>query len=89
LYSHKQLEDWKVRVDKLRKHADKVFVIANTDAAGMSVVNALQMQAILGGPMRAPASLLSTYPKELAGFTANQTVQGKLFRSETRNRRVA
>jgi hypothetical protein len=66
-----------------------VFVITNNDGAGMSVVNALQLQAMLGGPMKAPASLLSAYPEDLAGFSANQPVQRRLFASETAGRRVA
>jgi uncharacterized protein YecE (DUF72 family) len=89
LYSGKQLEEWKARIDKIRKHSEKVFVITNNDGAGMSVVNALQLQAMLGGPMKAPASLLSAYPEDLAGFSANQPVQRRLFASETAGRRVA
>lgn len=89
LYSSKQLEDWKTRIDKIRKYSDRVFVITNNDGAGMSVVNALQIQAMLGGSTKAPASLLSTYPQELAGFSANQPVQRRLFASGTADRRVA
>ena len=89
LYSSKQLEDWKTRIDKIRKHSDRVFVITNNDSAGISVVNALQLQAMLGGSTKAPASLLSTYPQELAGFSANQPVQSRLFASGTADRRVA
>jgi uncharacterized protein YecE (DUF72 family) len=89
VYTHKRLEDWRARIEKISKHADKVFLIVDNDAAGISMVNALQIQGMLGGPMRAPACLLSAYPEELVGFTANQAVQARLFRNGTENRRVA
>ena len=87
LYSKRELEEWRTRIDKIRSHADRTFVFTNNDGAGMSVVNALQLQGMLGGPMKAPASLLRSYPKELAGFSDARSLQQQLF--ESADRRVA
>jgi uncharacterized protein YecE (DUF72 family) len=87
LYSEAELAEWKERIGQVRKHADQTFVITNNDGRGMSTVNALQLQTMLGGSTKAPPSLLSAYPEELAGFTANQPMQRSLFGSS--GRRVA
>jgi uncharacterized protein YecE (DUF72 family) len=88
LYPPAELEEWKQRIDTVRKHADHTFVFTNNDGGGMSVVNALQLQLMFGGRSKAPPLLLSAYPDELAGFTANQPVQKKLFTNGV-DRRVA
>lgn len=48
LYSEEELLAWKKRIDKIRSCAADTFVVFNNDAGGKAVVNALQMQAMLG-----------------------------------------
>jgi len=58
----------------------ETFVIANNDIEGKAVVNALQMQAILGDERRrAPFDLLRKYPLDLLEFDAGQPTQTGLF----------
>jgi len=53
LYSPAELEEWKVRIEHIRRFADSVYVVTTNDAGGRSVINALQLQAALGQPTRA------------------------------------
>lgn len=48
-YSVEQLAEWRTRVQKVARFADKVFVVFNNDGDGRSVVNALQLQSMLAG----------------------------------------
>ena len=80
LYSAKELEEWKQRVEQIQEHAATTFVFANNDAGGKSVVNALQLAQILGNDRRlAPAQLIEQFPEELADFRAKFPVQDALF----------
>jgi len=82
LYSGSELAGWVPRIQHLARYAENVFVIANNDAAGKSVVNCLQLQAMLGDPRRrAPESLLAKYPWELHEFKGRAPVQRDLFRA--------
>lgn len=85
LYSQAELAAWKVRIDRIAPHAARTFVTFTNDAGGRSVVNALQLQAMLyesaSGYVRrrAPASLIARYPAPLAGFSPDRAVQEMLF----------
>lgn len=48
LYSPAQLGQWKHRIEHVRAHAKTTFVILANPAAGRSVVNGLQLAALLG-----------------------------------------
>jgi uncharacterized protein YecE (DUF72 family) len=89
LYSAKELEEWKQRVEQIQEHAATTFVFANNDAGGKSVVNALQLAQILGNDSRlAPAQLIEQFPEELADFRAKFPVQDALFASYIPERRA-
>ncbi len=79
LYSEAELEEWRKRVDRIRKFAEATFVIFNNDAAGKSVVNALQMQSLMGGRASAPRELRRKYPMQLEGFGSSRYEQQCLF----------
>jgi uncharacterized protein YecE (DUF72 family) len=80
LYSQAELIEWRPRIEHLREHAERTFVIANNDVGGKAVVNALQTQAMLGDVRRrAPFELVRKYPLDLMEFDAGQPVQPDLF----------
>jgi uncharacterized protein YecE (DUF72 family) len=80
LYSVEELAAWKQRIDEIARLATHTFVVANNDAGGKSVVNALQMAALLGDGRRdAPSELIRRYPQALAEFQADYPVQRDLF----------
>ena len=80
LYSQAELEEWRKRIERINRYADSTFVIFNNDAAGKSVVNALQLQSmILGHPAAAPQELRRRFPMELEGFGPRHYEQQALF----------
>ena len=80
LYSEAELEDWAKRLEKIGKFADATFVVFNNDAAGKSVVNALQLQSLVQGRMAAaPRELRRKYPMQLEGFGPARFEQQCLF----------
>ncbi len=90
LYSPAELEQWKERIDTIARFARAVFVITNNDARGCSVVNALQLQAMLTGERpAAPAGLVRRYPVELADFRGEGPMQQWLFESHPAAKAVA
>ncbi|MBI3679991.1 MAG: DUF72 domain-containing protein [Acidobacteria bacterium] len=52
LYTEEELSEWKQRIDRLRSFASEVNVILNNDVGGKSVINALEMERMLGLDMR-------------------------------------
>jgi uncharacterized protein YecE (DUF72 family) len=80
LYSPLELADWRTRIERVARHAAKTFVVMNNDAAGRSVVNALQMQRVLGiSRDRAPADLMRYYARVLPSFSPGIPTQRELF----------
>ena len=62
------------------RYAESTFVIFNNDAAAKSVVNALQLRAMLTGEFpAAPRDLRRKYPVELQNFGPRQAEQQILF----------
>lgn len=52
LYSPGELEEWKGRIEHVARHAARTFVVLTNDADGNSVVNAMQLGALLAqGPV--------------------------------------
>ncbi|MBV8820901.1 MAG: DUF72 domain-containing protein [Acidobacteriaceae bacterium] len=80
LYSTAELREWQTRIEEIRQHAARTFVIANNEIGGKSVVNALQLSAMLGDGRRlAPADLMLKYRHELGEFEGTEAVQTMLF----------
>jgi uncharacterized protein YecE (DUF72 family) len=80
LYSLNELIEWRGRIDEIRQHAARTFVIANNEIGGKSVVNALQLSRMFGDERRsAPAELIAKYPRELAEFHSYNPMQADLF----------
>jgi len=80
LYSADELAAWKARIGEISRLSTQTFVVTNNDAGGKSVVNALQMAAMLGdGRRNAPGELIQRYPQALTQFQADYPVQRDLF----------
>ena len=80
LYSTTELREWQSRIGDIQQHAARTFVICNNEIAGKSVVNALQLAAMLGdGRRAAPPELLLKYRHELTEFDAPEPLQTALF----------
>jgi uncharacterized protein YecE (DUF72 family) len=80
LYSEAELEEWTKRIERIHRYAESTFVIFNNDAAGKSVVNALQLQSMIAGPgVAAPQELRRRYPLELERFGPRRFEQELLF----------
>lgn len=47
LYTASELADWKTRIDRIQTHAREVFTVTCNPAGGKSVINALQLNALL------------------------------------------
>jgi len=66
LYTEAELADWKKRIDHISRFAESAFVVFNNDAAGKSVVNAMQLDAMFSGHAApAPKELRMRYPLQL------------------------
>jgi uncharacterized protein YecE (DUF72 family) len=80
LYSETELEEWSKRIERIQRFAEKTFVIFNNDAAGKSMVNALQLEAMmLESRVGAPKELRRRFPMELERLTARHAEQQYLF----------
>jgi uncharacterized protein YecE (DUF72 family) len=80
LYSEAELAEWAKRIEHINRFADRTFVIFNNDAQGKSVVNALQLQSIMGNAKAmAPKGLRRKFPMELEKFGREYTEQQCLF----------
>jgi uncharacterized protein YecE (DUF72 family) len=80
LYSEAELAEWADRIRHIGRYADSMFVILNNDAGGKSIVNALQLQAMLSGVRNAaPRELRRRYPVELEHFSPGYAEQQCLF----------
>lgn len=80
LYNLDELLEWKPRLARLAANAARTLVITTNGQAGHSLVNALQLEEILGRtPLEAPPALLAAYPAELAAFRAPRPVQPSLL----------
>jgi uncharacterized protein YecE (DUF72 family) len=62
LYTERELESWKGRIDAIAEKAKKTFVVANNHFEGKAAVNALQLKSMLkGGPVKVPELLVKKY----------------------------
>ena len=63
LYTPKELEDWKGKIETVARKAQTTYVITNNHYQGRAGVNALELKSILGGKrVKAPETLLQNYP---------------------------
>ena len=68
----------------MSRYADSTFVVFNNDAAAKSVVNALQLRAMLTGEFpAAPRELRRKFPIELENFGPRQAEQQILFPAQS------
>ncbi len=82
LYDAHELAEWKWRIERLGRSAERVFVVTNNDPGGKSVVNALQIQRMLGDSRRyAPAGVRSRYRELLHDYRSVEPVQEPLFQA--------
>jgi uncharacterized protein YecE (DUF72 family) len=80
LYTEAELAEWAKRIEHINRFADRTFVIFNNDAQGKSVVNALQLQSMMGNAKAmAPKELRRKFPMELEKFGREYTEQQCLF----------
>jgi uncharacterized protein YecE (DUF72 family) len=80
LYSEVELNEWVKRIEHIGRYAESTFVIFNNDAAAKSVVNGLQLRAMISGERPAvPKELRRRYPMELHEFGPSFAEQQSLF----------
>ena len=53
LYTMAELQEWRARIARIRRFADRTFVVFANETAGKAVINALQLQALMD-PARKP-----------------------------------
>jgi len=64
LYSEKQLEPWKQKIESVAARTKVTFVVTNNHFEGKAAVNALQLKSMIGGTrVPAPESLVKHYPE--------------------------
>jgi len=69
LYSPVELEQWRGRIERIGAHTNAVYVVTTNADRGKSVVNALELQALLGHwNGKAPGELARHYPDEFAAL---------------------
>lgn len=80
IYSETELAEWARRIERIGRYSEAMFVVFNNDAGAKSIVNALQLQAMISG-VRAPAprELRRRYPLELENFGPHRAEQQLLF----------
>lgn len=77
LYSRRELDHWKDRVEEIAGQTENTFVVANNHNLGKAAVNALELINLLQGTkVRVPPPLLARYSGELAGIAARHTAGG-------------
>jgi uncharacterized protein YecE (DUF72 family) len=82
LYSPSEIAEWNIRIERIRKSAEKVFIVTNNDVGGKSVVNALQFQRALGDSrLTAPPDLRNRYRDVLMDFRTQRPQQDLLFQA--------
>ena len=80
LYSEAELTAWAKRIEHIGRYAESTFVIFNNDASAKSVVNALELQAMMKGVhTTAPRELRRRFPVELEKFGRQSAEQQLLF----------
>lgn len=64
LYTTRELEGWKDKIENVARKADVTFVVANNHFQGKAAVNALELKhMITNRPVKAPEVLVQRYPE--------------------------
>ena len=64
LYTPKQLEPWKEKIERLGEKTKKTFAVTNNHYKGKAAVNALELKQMLTGKkVKAPPTLVEHYPE--------------------------
>jgi uncharacterized protein YecE (DUF72 family) len=64
LYNHRELTDWKEKIESVAERAQKTYVITNNHFESKAGVNALELKAMLTGKrVQAPPTLIQKYPE--------------------------
>ena len=64
LYTPRQLEPWKEKIERLGEKAEKTFAVTNNHYKGKAAVNALELKQMLTGKkVKAPSTLVDHYPE--------------------------
>jgi len=64
LYSPKELEAWKDKIETVSSQTEVTYVITNNHYEGRAGVNALELKSMLTGKrVKAPPALIDTYPE--------------------------
>ena len=79
-YTMDELTEWTHRVRKVSRYAKRTFVVLSNDSGARSLVNAFQMQQLLGlEDVRAPRELVKRFPQELIDVRPDRPLQVDLF----------
>jgi uncharacterized protein YecE (DUF72 family) len=63
-YKRKELEDWKLHIEKAAQLSQTTYVTAGNHVEGKAAVNALELRAMLSGKrVAAPPTLIEKYPE--------------------------
>ena len=80
LYDQHEIARWTANIERIGRNAERVFVIANNDPGGKSVVNSLQFQRALGDTrLLAPSQLRDRYRDILMDFRTRGAEQQRLL----------
>lgn len=78
LYNEDELKPWIQRLESIRKRAQEIYAITNNHYRGQAVVNAFELQAGLGNPVRSfPKHLFDEYPRLRGLLSRNEPTGAK------------
>lgn len=64
LYTPKELQPWKEKIQRLSEKAEKTFAVTNNHYKGKAAANAVELKQMLTGrKVKAPKTLVTTYPE--------------------------
>ena len=80
LYNGDELQGWKSKIENVARKAEVTFVVANNHFEGKAPANALELKYMISGEkVRAPETLLKTYPHLQAISEADPAQDPALF----------
>lgn len=79
LYSDRELEEWKDRIESLSNRVKDLYIITNNHFRGQSIVNAFQLKHLIGQKIDfIPQNLIRSYPM-LAEIASEKPERDSLF----------
>lgn len=80
LYSVEELKPWVDRIQQVARNSRQTFVVTNNHFGGKGATNALQLRHLLSGKkVKAPASLIKSFPQELQEISVPEKTESGLF----------